>query len=1434
MIKLQLKFDGKSSQEFEIVKGESLEDAVFRACKDLPLGHHFPANVFNVTVNGMCAPSDRWSKITTLETDTIVITPKIMDGEAGQIFGQVIIAAVTIYVGTLTGGMSLLAQAAITAAASIGTTLLMNELIPPPVQDVGNETTGGVEKSQMYAVTGQSNQVKKLGYVPKVYGTHRVFPLIAANPYTELSVDPETGETIQYLCAIYDFGLGTPQISDLKIGETPLNTESFNDFQVRFVDPNLPDSKDVFDNNLFKDFIYYKGDKQNTQLAIALADGEENIQVSYPNTRSLSQDIQLDLVAPRGLFGSNSSGGTNERTVELEVSFAKVGSTDWRPYNHPDYVSKYSSIGGIEGTDFQTTIAYLSRDNSHYDRYYYQTQWYRTTHGGWLHSAFLRDQRKMLFRKPEYHNSLIIYGSQTLLDENVRFTIGSRVVLQGRFMGTVAAINEPPPPAVDPITGLPIEIDLRTEYLEITLDRDIVDIVECMRQRTSRTYIHGGMFAELFYVEGWGLFDIQSKEMGIVNVSGNSTYPVYASINFSPIEQGQYQVRVRRVETRGDYISQKADDLTWVSIITSLDQNPIQTDKRHVFMELKIRATDQLNGNIQNLSAICSQPIPVFDPSTLRWDRQVTSNPAWVFCDLLTGEVNKRPVALNRLEMNSILAWANYCDEIPTPPPGHTYLDPRFSCNFVLDYETTLQEILGQVGGAAQASLNIIDGKYGVLVDRFKTTPVQIFTPRNSRDFSSNRVFSTRPQGLKIKYIDPNKAWEVSEVIAYDDGFNEDNSTEFEEMTSFACTSVEQAWRFGRLNIAKNKLRQETMSLTVDFEWIRCTRGDFVKITQDVMKVGGVPARVIDVNGTEVTVDSPIDIIAGVTDSYEARLSNGTIVVDQMTPISSTVFDLQGVIPQVGDLIVIGERDKVTFDCLVKSINPNDDLSATITLIERANDIFAYESEGYIPEYDPQISQTSDPDRYPPSPVTDLSLLQNTYECAMTQSGYNYFAEFSWNIPSGSVYEFFEIWVNDGRGYTRFDTTTDKRYKYNIDQGRLDMPHGVKVVAVSTSGRKIGLVEMPELVFIPETKSAPPADVLDFGMSITNQTLQLSWSPVLECDINKYEIRFSPDTNDVWDASVPLQIVDRNVNSLAVQARTGIYFIKAVDFAGNKSVNATKTLTTIPNLFELNIIETINDAPDFNGQFDKTELMGEAIVLQKEILGDVNSMKFFSEGTYEISKLLDLGDIYSVRLQSLIRADGYKFNELMSEWEHLSDVDHLNTADSDDWNVIAEYRATNEILAMADWEHLYDVEHINEGLGQGFTDWRPIPTTGDATGRVFQFRIKLQSLTPNVTPRLFDATIKADMPDRIDSFDNLVSSATELTRVDYARSFRGPGTTPVIQISIDNGQSGDYWTFEDKTLDGFGIRFYDESGTQVSRQFDVVAKGYGRRNPETI
>lgn len=1444
MIKLKLSLGGDTlqEQEFEIVSGELLDQAVERAISDVPLNGFTADDLFNVLVNGhLMDDADLWKMTALKEGDQVLITPKIKSGDSGQILKSAIIIAVTavasVYL-TPAGGATI-ASALGVAAVTIGATLLLNAIIPPPNpggSDLG--IAGGYEDSQMYSLTGQSNQTKRFEIVPKVYGQHRLFPTVAAAPYAELEVDPETGKLIQFLYCIYDFGLAPVQIGQLYIGDTPLSPDNFSDYYTHLVDPNKPFIYDV-ENEPWTaicspDFRLYKGVNEGVQLAINI-DGNQSagdpqdtwqaIRDTSPNTDGVDQEIILNFVCPNGLYGYNAYGSRGPRQIEMEIQFAPVGTEDWHDYNDMTKVTNFSAVGGQ--TNLFEFTAQLADDGVESGPYYESRLVNVKNNPGRTFDPVTPNWRMRQLLRRGQNKILVVY--------NESMTVGQPVFLNGtRFIGNIAAINTVANPA----------------NREIVLDRNVpVDGPYVKSWRGTSTYVivpapptPGGKIQYSYTWESASSLGDGGYDIGYIRSSGNGPgrariqredqSPVYATFRFTPNDPGQYRVRVQRISTYSALTTTVADKLTWNTITTRFDRAVIQTAKRHVFLELKIKATGQLNGTISNLSAQCDGIVDVYDPDTEEWIPQASRNPAWVFADLLTGAVNKKALSKDRLHLPSLLEWADYCDSVPLPPPSQEFSMPRFECNFVLDYNTTLQGVLNQVAGAAQASLNIIDGKYGVLIDQYRSTPVQIFTPKNSRDFQSTRNYGPRPDGVKVKYIDPNANWQVSEAIAYDDGFDASNAVELEEMTSFACTNYEQAWRFGRYMIAQNKLRQETISILVDFEHLVCTRGDFVQITQDVMRVGGTPARVKTVVGNEITINDSLEIDPELDYGYVYRAINGEIKTSTLTALTPNSFELDGDIPDVGDLIVVGVVGQVVYDCLVKSISPNDDMSANLTLVEKADAIYDYESSDTLPEYDPQISLSSNPNINPPTEVVDLTVADSGHDCNAAGNAYIYFIDLTW-LPPDSVYELFSIFVDYGNGYDIVADTRNTTYRYIVDEDFLGNIHNFKVVAVSATGRKLDLGSVGYVSSTPVRKSTPPSDVERLDLNVTNEVLQLNWPQIPDCDSKEYLLKYSPDLDGTWETSTQLTRVDRRTTSASVQARTGTYLIKAVDFNDNSSDNAATAITTIPNLFNLNIIETVSESPDFDGSFDRTQKLGDSVILNYEVPGVPGVAQFYSEGYYYFKEIVDLGDIYTARLQSSIQADGYAEEDLMSNWETLDSVLLMSNSAFGDWNVETQYRASNELNVIEQWVTLSSISAMNEGAVVDYTPWRTF-YMGDVTGRVFQFRLRLTSNTLTVSPRVYDGTIKVDMPDRVDSFNNLTTSASVGLEVEYEPAFKGPSPSPNVQVSIDDAETGDYWAFDYKTLEGLSIRVFDKNDIQVVRQIDIAVKGYGHKHTNVI
>lgn len=1372
--------------------------------------------IIGVIVNGHQVDKDFWSAVEVRESDDILIHPLLKGTGGGRGTFNFVVALAAAVAVSFIPGVGLPAAALVFTA--VYTTLSLVNKPDFGQADLGSgNDSNGYARSQMFTLESQNNSVNKYGFVPKVYGNFKMFPNVAAAPYTDIETNPVDGKLIQYFTAIYDFGFGPASVASLKIGETPIT--EYQDVTYRLVDLNKPlVSEGVWDDVTHNSFTLYKGEVEQEVFNGVINKNRNDgaLEAEYQIIRNASplvngskQEIVLDFVCPEGLVRYSPDAGQQGRYIDLEIYFSKASENVWRSWSDSNYVDTSRAIGGSELYDFVWgTVVGISGSNYALSDPSIVTQINRRIHGQTGVKSVTTTGNIYMPAGRTYLDALDGWAN---VSETIYYSNGTRlanVVSVASIGGGYSRYN----------------LDAGLPYLELL-------------NYTKDEFWYEGILTLTQYSQSASnpstYFYVSRTSPGRARIYRNDTSAVYSTFRFTPTEIAEYKVRVTRVLAASDHpfsVGDK-DALTFISISSRFDRLPILTKKRHLFIELRIRATNQLNGSLDSLSGVVTSVLDVYDDTTQTWSKQFSSNPAWVFCDLMTNEVNKRAIDKSRLHMPTLVEWAEFCDEVPTAPGVNSInLFPRFSCNFILDFNATLHSALQAVSSASQANLNVVDGLYGVLIDKLKTVPVQIFTPRNSWGFGSARVYMEPIHALRAKYSDPASSWQLKEVVVYQNGRDYNNSDKIEDINCFATTNVEQAWRHGRYWIAQSILRLEQIQIKVDFEHLVCTRGDYVKITQDVMRVGGTPARVSTVVGTTITIDDALET-GPYSYGYTYRSPAGIITTSTLTVVNSNTFTVAGAVPAVGDLIIIGIVGQITLDCLVKSITPNDDLSATLDLIEKADGIFAYESTGDFPDYEPNLLPQIDPKLSAPGEVNFLSVIENSWRVVSRE--YQHYVKIDWDVPTtGPAYDSFEIYVDDGNGYDLAASTKLSQYTYDVDSANLGVEHKFKVLAVSINGNKLALGEVGFVAATPEKKIARPSNVEHLYLNITNETIQLEWKQIIDADCNHYVIRFSPVLDDIWERSIPLMIVDRNLSMAFTQSRTGTYFIKAVDFNGNESASPAQAYTSIPGLFNLNVVETIDDFPTLGGDRDRVSSDGVSLLLQESVSGVPAAVQYHAEGYYYYQNLLDLGDIYTVRLQSRIEAEGYTPNDLMSNWLSLDDVLSLTNALSSAWDVETQVRYTNAYNVISEWPDMNSIIRISEGNADLFTPWKKF-TIGDYTGRVFQFRLKLVSTNINVTPRVFNGSISADMPDRTDHYNNLVSGvgAYSLT---YGFPFKGPGATPNIQITVDDSETGDYYQLLNKTLNGFDITFYDSTNTVVSRQFDVAVKGFGRRNTVVV
>jgi sulfur carrier protein ThiS len=1424
MIKIRLAtFENDNEQEIEIVSGETISEALKRCLESHNITEN-PKHLFNVAVNAMNIPSEFWDTSVLKESDTVLVVTKLKDArQAGQVLVVLAVALTAAYTGG--ASMSWWAAGLINAGVAVVSSYLVSQLIPPPKLDVA-DIGGDIKSSQVYSITSQSNSINKYGYVPKVYGQHRMFPLVAANPYTELEADPQTGVYSQYLYCIYDFGFGPVKIEDLKIGNTPIS--AFDQVTYNFVDPNRPDADEgAWDNGVLKDFRIYKGDITSESINTTI-DGNQNegdpadqylaVRSASSNPLFQKQEYTVNLICPRGLYGIDSYGNIDYRNIELFVEYSPVSSETWKPFNDPATVERFSFVGG-GGSQAYTDVQlnFINPDNSNPfsgTRFGLVSETpLQTIYNGYPGPSFASGNFTKVYRRTVEFGVPI--GSTTAILSG-EAEIGNTLKVGERTLGVITNkvfyLN---------ITGV--------DYFTYTLAAPTTFAVSVYTY--TETKIEQYVF---FSITGTTLgYELDYSTRGQVKrevlipgkfqIRANTQEQHFATLKFTPITPGNYKVRITRLSTSSNATTNVQDNLTWIGLSTRTNTAPIRTDKRHTFMEIKIKATGQLNGAIQNLSALCTSVLDTWNG--VAWVKQPTRNPAWIYADILTGEVTKNPVAKSRLHIPSLVEWANHCNQVP-PSGGaeFAYTLPRYSCDFVLDFATTVQNLLQQITSACQATPNIIDGKYGVLLDINRTVPVQLFTPRNSWGFGSTRSYNNKPNAVRVKFIDPSRDWQQNEILVYDTGFNAGNATEFQDLETFGVTNYEQAQRYGKFFTSQHRLRQETYQLRVDYENLVCTRGDFVLITQDVMKVGGLPARVKTVSGNQITIDDNISILP-VSYGYTFRKSDGQILTSTLTVVNSSTFTLAGAIPAVGDLIVVGEVGEITFECIVKQIAPEADYTATLHLVEKATELYSFETVLTANVYEPKIPQSSDYSESPPPEVTSLQVIDN-YN-VVTDTGVNYFIHIDWDMPVGSSFESFEVYIDNGKGYELSTVLRNSEYIYQVQESKVGIEHKFKVLAVSSTGKKLVLGEVGFVAATPLLYVEAVPDVQGFSNDISNQTIHFSWTGISRNAIVNYMIRYYPEiTGGTWETSTIVNVVSANTTLYSTQARLGTYFIKAIASDGRQSVNASQTITTVPVLANMNFIDLIDDFPGILGSVERVVKGSSVLILDQSVFGPLGTEQFYADGYYYFNDILDLGEIFTVRLTSKIIAEAISYQDLMVNWPNLNDVPALSTSGADDWDSELQYQAMVDFVPISDWVSLSSIPVIGDGEGEA-TDWRKF-LAGDATGQQFRFRLKLTSYNPSVTPRVTSAQVLVEMQTRTLNLQGLTAPASPLA-VNYPEAFYGPGSSPNVQITINNGQSGDYYQFSSRTLTGFTIAFFDSLNNAVSRQFDASVVGYGRQ-----
>ena len=297
--------------------------------------------------------------------------------------------------------------------------------------------------------------------------------------------------------------------------------------------------------------------------------------------------------------------------------------------------------------------------------------------------------------------------------------------------------------------------------------------------------------------------------------------------------------------------------------------------------------------------------------------------------------------------------------------------------------------------------------------------------------------------------------------------------------------------------------------------------------------------------------------------------------------------------------------------------------------------------------------------------------------------------------------------------------------------------------------------------------------------------------------------------------------VSRPATSITVPARVGTYLIKAVDKLGNFSSNATSVISNVVSVDSFNNITTVNEHPTFAGTKNNVSLSDDSIILNSSELFDsasglfdANTTRFFDSGVanadflatgnYEFENVIDIGAKHTARITASITQSARNPDDLFDNRSGNFDDGKSNF----DGDTPANCDAHLEIATSDD--------------NSTFTSFQTF-VIGNYTARYYKFRLVLTSSDLASTAVVSAVTVTVDMQDRIFS-GNDIASGTSTKTVTFTTPFKTTGYA--VGITGENMATGDFFTVSNKTVNGFDVLFKNSSGSNISRTFDFIAKGF--------
>lgn len=927
------------------------------------------------------------------------------------------------------------------------------------------------------------------------------------------------------------------------------------------------------------------------------------------------------------------------------------------------------------------------------------------------------------------------------------------------------------------------------------------------------------------YEEGTPL-DKQGPSFPSMQAADANTATIRRGLRWKTGVRGQYDVRVMRVTpdiTDPAVAERTMDEAHWIALRTFTNTPPINYTGLCTTV-IRIRASDQLNGVIDQLSGIVTSVLPDYDYLTDTWIERPTSNAAAAYRDVLQGKSNARALPDSKLHFDNLKDWHN-----KNRIAGREF-------NQVRDFQSSVWDALTDICASGRASPAFHDGKWSVVIDEPKSVIAQHFTPRNSWGFTGDLTYVDLPHGFTVRFVNRNKDWKQDERTVYDDGYSQYGevpgtvaATKFEGLELPGVTDPDYIFKDARTHIAQARLRHERYSIYADIEHLVCTRGDRVKVAHDVPAWGISQGRVkqVIINGvtgktTGVILDELVLMEPAKDYSIRFRLADGRSIYGGIVTAPGETYSVTFKVPidpsnspAAKDLFMAGLTGTETSDALVLGIQPGKDMTAKIMLMDYAPAVFTADT-GTIPPFNSNISDIPGSDYPVVSQIrSDENVLQRNNDGSLSARISLTFAFVSFRSSTvRSVEVQYKHLDADETAWTilpAIDTGVREAYIGNVDEGQT---YTIRTRYRLSNGDPGDW--SPTIQHTVIGKSTKPKTPSNFRIS----GRQLLWNYVdPELDLWGYQIRFAFGRTSNWNECQPLHSnvwSDSPFTLPETMSGDVTLMVKAIDVALNESDQPAVIQTGLGDLITNNVVEET----DYAARGFPGTITGGSVSGGNTLTSDPVGSSFWSSDTARFwGNAADL--FWTGQTQ-----------ERIWEFSYTPDTDWIGPD-------------TNISLIINDTSPPSKIEYLEQGasLAWGEDDtaaWWTSPSALYWTnlsywvpwyGKIFGaarsayiWRVTTPAAQQGAPTDITVAKVVADVPDVEEKLEDVTLAAVTGSRLPITKTYR---RIKVVNLTLQGTGTAfsAKWIDKDKDL-GPLCKAFDPSNAVVLGSVDAIVQGY--------